>query len=145
VLSTVMPQELPTRAAQLAPRSGTVLVVDDSRVGRMAVESVLKGEGHRVIDAESGQEALEVLEQMRPDLIVLDVRMPGMDGFELCAAVRADVDLHPIPFVLLTSLNDETSRKKGKLVGASAFLTKPVSVDELRKTVGTLLKLPPRR
>jgi twitching motility two-component system response regulator PilG len=47
--------------------------------------------------------------------------------------------------VLLTSLNDEASRKKGKLVGASAFLTKPVSVDELRKTVGTLLKLPPRR
>jgi twitching motility two-component system response regulator PilG len=71
--------------------------------------------------------------------------MPGMDGFELCAAIRGDPALHHLPVVLLTSLNDDTSRKKGKLVGASAFLTKPVSVDELRKTVGTLLKLPPRR
>jgi len=71
--------------------------------------------------------------------------MPGMDGFELCAAIRADPALHKLPVVLLTSLNDDASRKKGKLVGATAFLTKPVSVEELRKTVGTILKLPARR
>jgi twitching motility two-component system response regulator PilG len=71
--------------------------------------------------------------------------MPGMDGFELCAALRSDPVLHGTPVVLLTSLNDDASRRKGRLVGASAFLTKPVSVDELRRTVSEILKLPSRR
>jgi len=135
VLSTVMPQELPTRAAQLAPRSGTVLVVDDSRVGRMAVESVLKAEGHRVIDAESGPEALEVLEQMRPDLIVLDVRMPGMDGFELCERIRGKSELRRIPIVFLSAACSIEERSKGLQVGGDDFLRKPFEPEELAARV----------
>jgi twitching motility two-component system response regulator PilG len=65
-----------------------------------------------------------------------------MDGFELCARIRADQQLHGTPFVLLTSLKDEASRRKGTLVGATAFLSKPVMVDELREKVGALLTPP---
>jgi twitching motility two-component system response regulator PilG len=68
-----------------------------------------------------------------------------MDGFELCAAVRSDKELYAVPVVLLTTLKDEASRQKGRLVGATAFLSKPVAVDELREKVGALLKLPNRK
>ena len=135
VLSTVMPADMPTRAAQLAPRSGTVLIVDDSRVGRMAVESVLKAEGHRVIDAESGPEALEVLEQMRPDLIVLDVRMPGMDGFELCEKIRGKTGFRRIPIIFLSAACSIEERSRGLQVGGDDFLRKPFEPEELAARV----------
>jgi len=122
-----------------------ILLVDDTRTLLSLIQVYLMGWQIEFLEAKDGLEGLAKAREARPDLIVSDVRMPGMDGFELCAAVRADPDLFQTPLVLLTSLNDDTSRKKGKLVGASAFLTKPVSVDELRRTVGTLLKLPPRR
>jgi twitching motility two-component system response regulator PilG len=97
------------------------------------------------LEAKDGIEGLAKAKSARPDLVISDVRMPGMDGFELTAAIRSDRDLHQTPVVLLTSLNDDASRRKGKLVGATAFLTKPVSVEELRKTVGDILKLPAKR
>ena len=122
-----------------------VLLVDDTRTLLSLIQVYLMGWQIEFHEAKDGLEGLAKAKEILPDLVVTDVRMPGMDGFELCAAIRGDPALHHIPVVLLTSLNDDTSRKKGKLVGASAFLTKPVSVDELRKTVGTLLKLPPRR
>ena len=140
VLPTVMPAELPTRAAQLVPRNATVLIVDDSRVGRMAVESVLKAEGHRVIDAESGPEALEVLEQMRPDLIVLDVRMPGMDGFELCEKIRSKTDFRRIPILFLSAACSIDERSRGLQVGGDDFLRKPFEPEELAARVKTHLQ-----
>jgi twitching motility two-component system response regulator PilG len=121
-----------------------VLLVDDTRTLLSLIQVYLMGWQLEFHEAKDGLEGLARARALRPDLVVTDVRMPGMDGFELCAAIRADAVLHHTPVVLLTSLNDDTSRKKGKLVGATAFLTKPVSVDELRRTVGTLLKLPPR-
>ena len=122
-----------------------VLLVDDTRTLLSLIQVYLMGWQIEFHEAKDGLEGLAKAKEILPDLVVTDVRMPGMDGFELCAAIRGDPALHHLPVVLLTSLNDDTSRKKGKLVGASAFLTKPVSVDELRKTVGTLLKLPARR
>jgi twitching motility two-component system response regulator PilG len=122
-----------------------VLLVDDTRTLLSLIQVYLMGWQLEFLEAKDGLEGLARARELRPDLIVSDVRMPGMDGFELCAAVRADPLLHLTPIVLLTSLHDDASRKKGKLVGATAFLTKPVAVEELRRTVGTLLKLPPRR
>jgi twitching motility two-component system response regulator PilG len=121
-----------------------VLLVDDTRTLLSLIQVYLMGWQLEFHEARNGLEGLAKAREVKPDLIVSDVRMPGMDGFELCAAIRADRALHQIPLVLLTSLADDASRKKGKMVGASAFLTKPIAVDELRRTVGTLLGLPPR-
>jgi twitching motility two-component system response regulator PilG len=122
-----------------------VLLVDDTRTLISLIQVYLMGWRIEFFEAKDGLEGLAKAKEHKPDLVISDVRMPGMDGFELCAALRADAVLHATPIVLLTSLNDDTSRQKGKLVGASAFLTKPVSVEELRKTVGGLLNLPLKR
>lgn len=122
-----------------------VLLVDDTRTLLSLIQVYLMGWEMEFLEARDGKQGLEQARLHHPSIVISDVRMPGMDGFELCAAIRADKDLHATPVVLLTSLNDDASRRKGRLVGASAFLTKPVSVDELRKTVSEILKLPARR
>jgi twitching motility two-component system response regulator PilG len=122
-----------------------VLLVDDTRTLLSLIQVYLMGWDMEFVEARDGKQGLDQARLHKPALVISDVRMPGMDGFELCAALRADKDLHSVPVVLLTSLNDDASRRKGRLVGATAFLTKPVSVDELRRTVSDILKLPTRR
>jgi twitching motility two-component system response regulator PilG len=122
-----------------------VLIVDDTRTLLSLIQIYLMGWGLEFVEAYDGLEALKKAQETRPALVISDVRMPGMDGFELCAALRADRALHDTPVVLLTSLTDPASREKGILVGATAFLTKPVTVQDLRAVVGKVLKLPPRK
>jgi twitching motility two-component system response regulator PilG len=119
-----------------------VLIVEDTKTITNLLQVYLMGWGLQFFDAGNGVQGLAKAREIRPDLIISDVQMPEMDGFALCAAVRADSSLHGTPFLLLTSLKDEASRQRGRLVGASAFLNKPVSVDELRERVRELLRLP---
>jgi twitching motility two-component system response regulator PilG len=119
-----------------------VLIVEDTKTITNLLQVYLMGWGLQFFDAGNGVQGLAKAREIKPDLVISDVQMPEMDGFALCAAVRADSSLHATPFLLLTSLKDEASRQRGRLVGASAFLNKPVSVDELRERVRELLKLP---
>lgn len=119
-----------------------VLIVEDTKTITNLLQVYLMGWGLQFFDAGNGVQGLAKAREIKPDLIISDVQMPEMDGFALCAAVRADTALHNTPFLMLTSLKDEASRQRGRLVGASAFLNKPVSVDELRERVRELLKLP---
>jgi twitching motility two-component system response regulator PilG len=120
-----------------------ILIVEDTRTITSLIQVYLMGWDLQFVEARDGEEGLQRAREARPDLIISDVRMPRLDGFEMCAAVRADAFLHQTPIVLLTSLKDEASRAKGRLVGATAFLSKPVRVEELRSQVGALLGLPP--
>jgi twitching motility two-component system response regulator PilG len=122
-----------------------VLLVDDTRTLLSLIQVYLLGWRMDFLEARDGIEGLAKAREHKPDLIISDIRMPGMDGFEFCAAVRADRTLHTVPFIMLTSLTDEMSRRKGRLVGASAFLTKPIAPEALRGVVAELMKLPPPR
>ena len=116
-----------------------VLIVDDTHTLRSLVQVYLLAAGWEFIEAKDGAEGLERARRSCPDLVISDVKMPVMDGYELCAAIRPDPALRKVPVLLLTMLGDEASRLRGQMVGASAFLTKPVSPVELKETVRKLL------
>lgn len=120
-----------------------VLIVDDTHTLRSLIQVYLVARGWEFVEAKDGAEGLAKARQVKPDLIISDVGMPVMDGFELCAAIRGDPVLRRVPVVLLTMLEDETSRQRGLLVGADAFLTKPVTPAELKKTIGAILRPEP--
>ncbi|HKJ38440.1 MAG TPA: response regulator, partial [Anaerolineales bacterium] len=87
----------------------TVLIVDDEFSGRQTLESVLEGDGYNLVMAESGMEALEKVKTVQPDVILLDVMMPGMTGFEVCQRIRNDPEVAEIPIIVLTALDDRES------------------------------------
>lgn len=123
----------------------SVLIVEDTNTMAALLQIYLMGWAVEFRVARNGKEGLEMALEKPPDLVLTDVQMPIMDGFALCAAMRADPRLHKVPVVLLTSLSDEASRKQGRLVGATAFLSKPVSNKDLRAQVAQLLHLDPER
>ena len=120
---------------KIAASAGTVLVVDDSRLQRRILSSLLKRGGHRVIEAESGTEALAVLETESVEIVLSDWMMPGMTGLELCRAFRGLEREDYSYFILLTSKSEKGEIAQGLDAGADDFLTKPVNADELRARI----------
>jgi putative two-component system response regulator len=121
--------------------SSTILIVDDTQIGRQALEAVLLNQGYTLAFASSGQEALVKAAALQPDLILLDVMMPEMDGFEVCRRLRADLLLGEVPIVIVTALDDQDSRLQGLESGADDFVSKPFSRAELRARVRTITRL----
>jgi CheY-like chemotaxis protein len=119
-----------------------ILVVDDERQNRQLLEVLLAADGYLLDMAASAEEALAVVARQRPDLILLDVMMPGMDGYQVVARIKANPDTAHIPVVMLTALDDRNSRSHGLSAGAAAFLTKPVDRTALQETVTRLLRPP---
>jgi DNA-binding response OmpR family regulator len=115
----------------------TILVVDDEPIVRDVVVRYLRRDGHQTREAASGDEAREILEAEAPELVVLDVMLPGTDGLELCRWIRARSDL---PVIMLTARGDETDRIVGLELGADDYVTKPFSPRELAARVRSVLR-----
>ncbi|MES2992733.1 MAG: response regulator [Pseudomonadota bacterium] len=123
------------------PSTGRVLVVDDTPLNLKLLADLLSVKGYDVVTATCGVEALARLAEHPPDLVLLDVMMPGMSGYEVCAAIRADPAHHLLPVVLVTALDPATERVKGLEAGADDFLAKPVAQAELLARVKSLLRI----
>jgi signal transduction histidine kinase len=119
----------------------TVLIVDDEPTARETLVAMLEGENYDLQLAKDGIETLRMLEQLQPDLILLDVMMPGMDGFEVCRRIRATPHLAEVPIILLTALDDRESLLKGIESGADDFISKPADRRELTARVRTITRL----
>jgi len=120
---------------------GTVLVVDDIAGNCRLLESLLAPDGHTVRTARDGGEAVRAVRESPPDLVLMDVMMPGVDGFDACRAIKDAPESRLIPVVLVTSLTDTASRIRGIEAGADDFVSKPFNATELRARVRSLLRI----
>lgn len=112
--------------------SSVILIVDDEYAGRETLQSILEGEGYQLEMAENGLQAIEKARQLLPDVILLDVMMPGMTGFEVCERIRNDPTIAEIPIIVLTALDDRESLLTALKAGADDFISKPFDRYELR-------------
>jgi putative two-component system response regulator len=120
---------------------GKVLIVDDESAARTALEALLRREGFDVRDASDGPSALAECGSFRPDVILLDILMPGMNGFEVCRRIKATPETRLTPVVLITGLSATEDRIAGINAGADDFLSKPIDINELLARTRSLLRL----
>ncbi len=117
-----------------------VLVADDDRLIRVLVRESLEAEGFRVEEVADGHEVISTLKKLRPDLVMLDVILPGQDGFSLCREIRSMEAGHAVPIVMMTGLNDVDSVKKAYAAGATDFITKPINWELMSHRVHYILR-----
>ena len=120
-----------------------VLVVDDEDDIRGIITVILRSMNLDVLGAANGPEGLKLALKEHPDLILLDIRMPGMDGFDVCRAIKVDNDAHAIPVVMVTAMDQHKDVEKALANGADGYIVKPLDNAKFRKKVAEFLKLPP--
>ena len=121
--------------------SPTILVIEDDEIIRRGLKRVLESEGYKVLVAEDGTQLSEVLDDTSIDLILLDVGLPWIDGFELAEMMKEHKDLKDIPLVFVSGRTSKEDIQRGFDVGADDYLTKPFDLDKVKKTVRALIEL----
>ncbi len=118
-----------------------ILIVDDLEVNRCILEEIIQGMGCRAITAASGEEALQLLGQIRPQLILSDISMPGMDGYELCRRLKSDKKTKNIPVIFISAYDDPKDIIEGLTLGGADYITKPFFPEVVQARVGVHLRL----
>lgn len=120
--------------------SQSVLIVDDEPMARTLLRLMLVRAGFNVSEAENGSDALAKVKKNRPDIVLLDVMMPGMDGFMVCESIRGNEDMADLPIIMLSAKTDLDSINRGLRLGATKYLTKPISPEDLTEHVREALE-----
>jgi len=126
-------------APEIALRPAQILIVDDARDNRELLEVMLNWEGFVTQSAASGEEALAVITRETPDLVLLDLTLPGMDGIDLTLRLKADAATKHIPIIIISGRGDDTTRKRARAAGATDFILKPISRADLSERVRNAL------
>ncbi|RKZ89949.1 MAG: hypothetical protein DRR19_10945 [Candidatus Parabeggiatoa sp. nov. 1] len=113
----------------------TILVIDDEIVSRYTIEATLESEDYTLVSAENGKQALEKIEVIMPDLVLLDVMMPGMNGFEVCRRLRTYPHLANLPIIMVTAWDEPVARARCLEMGATEVICKPFNHNELNAIV----------
>ena len=121
-------------------RSRKILIVDDEPNIVVPLQFLMEQNGYQVKIAESGEAAIDLMERFRPDLVLLDIMLPGVNGLEVCQMLREDPELKETKIVLVSALGRDVDMAKGMAMGADAYITKPFSNREIVARVNELLK-----
>lgn len=117
-----------------------ILIVDDEPGVVAAIQFLMEQQGHNVLIAERGEDALDLIYKYRPDLVILDIMLPGISGWEVCEITRLNPDYRDVKIVFLTARGDEGEIARGLALGADAYITKPFSNDQFIAKVNALLE-----
>ena len=117
-----------------------ILIVEDERGVAVAIQFLMEQQGHDVLVAERGEDALDLVYKYKPDLVLLDIMLPGISGWEVCEIIRLDPDYRNVKIVFLTARKSEVEIARGLALGADAYITKPFSNDQLIAKVNKLLE-----
>ncbi|MBU0714791.1 MAG: response regulator [Verrucomicrobia bacterium] len=120
-----------------------ILIVEDEPDFRVALRMRLEANGYDIIEADDGVRGLDAVRQQNPDLIILDVMLPRMNGFKVARLLKYSAKYKNVPLMMLTVMSQESDRKMGREVGADAYLTKPYQPQELLDTISTLVSRQP--
>ena len=118
-----------------------ILIIDDESIARITIDALLSSENYEMYFAENGEDGITIASQILPDIILLDVMMPGMNGFETCRKIRSMPNLAEVPILLVTALDDRESRMAGLQAGADDFITKPYDIFELQVRIQNMTRL----
>ena len=135
----------PSRSAPIplassdAPRGTTVLVVEDNPVNRKLARNVLRSRGYRVLEADTGEEGIEVARAERPHLILMDLQLPGLDGIEATRRLKADPHTRDIPIVALSAYAQEADQQRAREAGCAGYIAKPIRLSRFPQQVGSYL------
>ena len=121
-----------------SPNQPVILVVDDIATNIALVKAMLRNKNYEVISAQSGAQALKIASEKRPDIIILDIMMPGMDGYEVLARLRSNVETKDIKVVMLSAISKEEDIQKAMELGADDYITKPIVVKKLHDALDKL-------
>ena len=117
-----------------------ILIVDDEPDVVVPIQFLMEQQGYLVMVAERGEDALDLIYQYKPDLVILDIMLPGIDGYEVCEIIRLDPNFRDVKIIFLTARDREVDIAKGLSLGADAYITKPFLNTELVTKVGELLE-----
>lgn len=119
----------------------SILFVDDDHELRQAITDGLKGKGFKVISAENGHTALNILENFIPDIIITDLRMEPMNGFDFYQIAKKNPNCTNVPFIFLTAIDDPLVERYSKTLGVNSYVTKPIDIDQLTQIISSNLNL----
>lgn len=119
----------------------SILIIEDDETMRLALRRIFEGEGYKVLTAADGTQLAQVLDGTPIDLIILDVGLPWINGYEIAELMKSNEDLKDIPLIFVSGRSSEVDIKRGFEVGADDFIKKPFDVDKIKKTVNTLIEL----
>ena len=118
-----------------------ILIVDDSPAQLYSLQKIVEEGGHQTVTADSGEQALEIASDVNPELILMDIVMPGMNGFQATRQIWRGAETRHIPVIIVSSKSQETDKVWGKRQGAKGYLTKPVDTQDLVEAMNDLLKM----
>jgi twitching motility two-component system response regulator PilG len=127
-------------SSQTNDAGAKVMVIDDSQTIRRTAETLLAREGYSVITASDGYEALGKIVDHKPDVIFIDIMMPRLDGYQVCALIKGNPKFNKTPVIMLSSKDGVFDRARGRIVGSDQYLTKPFTKDEILSAVKSHMK-----